>query len=80
MAKTPSLVDRRLSASPFRGRLALARLPASVLAYCFEALLVWQDRARSRHHLQGLDDYRLKDLGLTRADVQQESSKPFWRA
>jgi uncharacterized protein YjiS (DUF1127 family) len=26
-----------------------------------------------------LDDYMLKDLGLSRADVERESSKWFWR-
>jgi uncharacterized protein YjiS (DUF1127 family) len=45
----------------------------------FEQLLVWQDRARQRRHLAELGDHSLKDLGLSRADVAGESSKPFWR-
>ncbi|MGF1625144.1 MAG: DUF1127 domain-containing protein [Alphaproteobacteria bacterium] len=36
-------------------------------------------RHRARLHLQTLDDRMLKDLGLSRADVSRESSKPFWR-
>jgi uncharacterized protein YjiS (DUF1127 family) len=41
-------------------------------------LLEWQERARQRHHLRGLSDYMLKDLNLSRADVERESSKSFW--
>ena len=44
-----------------------------------EVLFEWQDRARQRHHLETLNDHLLKDLGLSRADVARESSKPFWR-
>jgi uncharacterized protein YjiS (DUF1127 family) len=39
----------------------------------------WAERARSRRFLRGLDDYMLKDLGLSRADVEREASKRFWR-
>ncbi len=42
-------------------------------------LLVWQDRARQRHCLRRLDDRLLKDMGLSRADVEHEAVKPFWR-
>ena len=43
-------------------------------------LLAWQERARQRRHLSGLGDQALKDIGLSRADVAGESSKPFWRS
>ena len=36
-------------------------------------------RAQSRHHLAGLDDRALRDIGLSRADVVRETDKPFWR-
>ena len=42
-------------------------------------LLVWQDRARQRHLLRRLDDRLLQDMGLSRADVEHEAVKPFWR-
>jgi uncharacterized protein YjiS (DUF1127 family) len=45
----------------------------------FELLLAWQDRSRQRHHLESLDDYMLKDIGLSRADAEREVAKPFWR-
>ncbi len=43
-------------------------------------LLVWQERASERHRLAELEAHQLEDMGLTRADVTAECSKPFWRA
>jgi uncharacterized protein YjiS (DUF1127 family) len=42
-------------------------------------LLTWQQRAYDRRQLQSLSDHMLRDIGLTRADVFAEASKPFWR-
>ena len=39
----------------------------------------WQRRARSRRELEELSESALHDIGLTRADVVRETSKPFWR-
>jgi uncharacterized protein YjiS (DUF1127 family) len=44
-----------------------------------DLLLIWHERARQRRQLSSLSDHMLRDLGLTRADVMAESSKPFWR-
>jgi uncharacterized protein YjiS (DUF1127 family) len=44
-----------------------------------DLLLTWQHRARDRRQLQTLSDHMLRDIGLTRADVFAEASKPFWR-
>jgi len=44
-----------------------------------DLLLTWRERARQRRQLRSLNDHMLRDLGLTRADVMAESSKPFWR-
>ena len=44
-----------------------------------DLLLIWHERARQRRQLTSLNDRMLRDLGLTRADVMAESSKPFWR-
>lgn len=38
----------------------------------------WYALAAQRRQLAMLDDAALKDLGLSRADVQQESERPFW--
>ncbi|MBI1206939.1 MAG: DUF1127 domain-containing protein [Azospirillum sp.] len=44
-----------------------------------DRLQEWHDRARERAMLRGLDDGVLKDLGISRADAELESDKPFWR-
>lgn len=43
------------------------------------AVTAWRDRARERDVLAGLDERLLNDIGVTRADVMREVSKPFWR-
>ncbi|GAB2177889.1 DUF1127 domain-containing protein [Dongia sp. agr-C8] len=37
-------------------------------------------RARQRRDLAALSDHALRDIGLTRRDVEAEIGKPFWRA
>jgi uncharacterized protein YjiS (DUF1127 family) len=57
------------------------RAAAALLTWLFlgfELLAAWQERARQRRHLQALDDRLLRDIGLSRADVEFESSKRFW--
>jgi uncharacterized protein YjiS (DUF1127 family) len=44
-----------------------------------ELALVWLQRIRERRQLDSLGDHMLKDLGISRADVDREVSKPFWR-
>lgn len=50
-----------------------------VLANVVGMLLAWQQQHRARANLARLDDHMLRDIGLTPADAQYESSKPFWR-
>jgi uncharacterized protein YjiS (DUF1127 family) len=38
----------------------------------------YKDR-RELNDLLRLSDYQLKDIGLTRGDIQRESIKPFWK-
>lgn len=44
----------------------------------WQQLKRWQQLARERRQLATLDDVALKDMGLTRGDVFQESERPFW--
>jgi len=40
---------------------------------------VYAKRARERRELAHLSDRLLKDIGITRSEVLNEASKPFWR-
>jgi uncharacterized protein YjiS (DUF1127 family) len=39
----------------------------------------WFIRGKSRRTVAMLSDHMLRDIGLTRADVERELMKPFWR-
>jgi uncharacterized protein YjiS (DUF1127 family) len=41
-------------------------------------VLFWRDTARQRGDLRRLDDRMLRDIGLSRADVEREAMRPFW--
>ena len=58
-----------------RARYAPPRLAQRVLWILRE----WRRRARDRSQLAQLDDRMLRDIGLTRADAEFLSNKPFWR-
>lgn len=45
-----------------------------------ENVVLWQRRHQERRFLMTLDERTLKDIGLTRADIDAEASKPFWLA
>ena len=45
----------------------------------FDKVFTWLDRARQRRHLGELDDRLLRDIGLSRAEVDHEISQPFWQ-
>lgn len=51
-----------------------------LLYAAIDTVMAWMDRAGQRRALGALDDHLLKDVGLSRADVERETSKPFWRA
>jgi uncharacterized protein YjiS (DUF1127 family) len=52
----------------------------TMIGKLFDAALEWRARSRERRTLIGLGDRMLRDLGLTRADVDRQAMKPFWRA
>ena len=52
--------------------------PVAVMRSIGLQLYRWWQLAEQRRRLAILDDAALKDLGLSRADVIQESERPFW--
>lgn len=50
------------------------------LAHALATLREWNRRSRDRERLAHFDDRMLRDIGLTRADADFLSNKPFWRA
>ena len=45
-----------------------------------ETLGVWMDRSRKRRQLLQMNQYALKDIGVTPSDVSREASNWFWQA
>ncbi|UCL85178.1 DUF1127 domain-containing protein [Pseudomonas sp. HS-18] len=43
-----------------------------------QRVLHWHELARQRRELASMSDEALKDIGLSRADIQQEVERPFW--
>jgi uncharacterized protein YjiS (DUF1127 family) len=54
----------------------LAALPLSL----GDTVIGWLERRRERRLLHQVSDHLLKDIGVSRADVEREAQKPFWRA
>ena len=61
------------------GAMMMPSTPWSSTAVLAEGVLAWFERARQRRQLGELSDHMLKDIGLSRADVETEVAKPFWR-
>jgi uncharacterized protein YjiS (DUF1127 family) len=65
-------------------RSGLAHIIASdltpVLDRLIETPISWLERMRERRQLAGLSDNMLKDIGVSRADVEHVVEKPFWKS
>ena len=62
----------------FRGLLRAARAGDRLTSAVLHELIEWRWRSSQRHILRSLDDRMLKDVGLSRADIDRELEKPFW--
>ena len=61
--------------SQLAGPSTLARLGETV----WSTLQLWRSRFTDRRAFPVLDERELRDLGLSRWDVERELAKPFWR-
>jgi uncharacterized protein YjiS (DUF1127 family) len=50
------------------------------LIHLFDLMQNWGDRHRTRGHLYQMPDYMLRDIGVSRSEVEVEYNKPFWQA
>lgn len=66
----------KLHFAPTKGQFGTAGFIGSVAA----TVMKWQERASLRHHLADLDKVYLTDMGLTVAQVQNETEKTFWQS
>jgi uncharacterized protein YjiS (DUF1127 family) len=55
------------------------RAAEGVIRLFFRGLAKRYEVARQRRDLAGLSDHSLRDIGLSRGDVQMELQNPFWR-
>jgi uncharacterized protein YjiS (DUF1127 family) len=60
-------------------RPARAKASRGLVTRLFDQVFTWLDRSRQRRHLGELDDRLLRDIGLSRAEVEHEITLPFWR-
>ena len=70
-SRTPAIAGR----GQRRPRACARRRARSAARDCGE----WRRRARDRAELAALDDRMLADIGISRAEAEFLSGKPFWR-
>jgi uncharacterized protein YjiS (DUF1127 family) len=59
--------------------LWMGQLVAALAWHAATSLVIWQERLRQRHTLAALDDRMLRDMGLSRSDIDAETRKGFWQ-
>lgn len=45
----------------------------------FDIPFVWAERLQDRRRLAELDDHLLRDIGVSRSEIEEIASTPFWR-
>lgn len=78
---TPSAFDTSGVAAPqaVASSSHVASRIGGFVAALFDGLATWTERRRQRWALERMPDHMLADIGLSRADAEQETEKPFWR-
>ena len=60
------------------GLVHAARLTDRGLVRLFDVIFEWRAWSAERDLMRSLDDRMLRDVGLTRVDIERELSRPFW--
>ena len=71
--------DRSGSIAAKGASLRGSRQPVGWIKTIWAVLREWQTRVESRRHIRELDARLLRDIGVTRAEIESEIAKPFWR-
>lgn len=79
LSRTKTNTFTALAATLRAARTLRIPSPKQVAWGILNMLMEWQERHAERRALGRLDDRLLNDVGLSRADVDKEMSKPFWR-
>ncbi len=74
-----TILNAPRSAAGAVGRKEPASGFVTYIAAAVQTLMGVAERARQRRALLALDDWMLKDIGLSRADAQHEYLKRFWQ-
>jgi uncharacterized protein YjiS (DUF1127 family) len=53
--------------------------PLAAISNLASLTVLWRRRIQTRRALARMDRHLLSDIGLTPADVQTETAKPFWK-
>lgn len=61
-----------------RRPISVRRLLGETLRNVWLTIRIWNTRYRQRRELLALSDHMLKDIGISRAQAENEGSKAFW--
>ncbi|WP_455921510.1 DUF1127 domain-containing protein [Pseudomonas putida] len=63
-----------------KGYVVVVRLPFHSVSPSglWQRVQRWRQLAWERRQLAAMSDDMLKDIGMSRADVSQETERPFW--
>lgn len=76
MSQSTNTVLPRTAHRPATGRLQGF---GKAVVTAADIVSLWLERRRQRRALEALSDHMLSDIGISRADVEHEAEKPFWR-
>ncbi|MGF6152993.1 uncharacterized protein YjiS (DUF1127 family) [Pseudomonas fluorescens] len=61
-----------------KGYVLVGKFHGFSLSHWLEKIVRWHELHRERALLASMSDEALKDIGISRADVEHEVVRPFW--